>query len=183
MVPHRDSLVGSESLPRSSSVLCLFRFSLPPEVGPVLDDDAVPRVHQQEQGDRGSNSGRDHRLDDCDGESDRAWRTPIALVPLRSQSIRDSNTTCRNDAAKVTFADVGGCDDAKERIREIVENRLNPGKLKQYGVVRNGILLHGPRGSGKTFLAEATAGEFGLNYFYVSPSQLTSMWVGVPRTT
>jgi len=79
---------------------------------------------------------------------------------------------------KVTFADVGGCDDAKERIREIVQNRLNPGKLKQYGVVRNGILLHGPRGSGKTFLAEATAGEFGLNYFYVSPSQLTSMWVG-----
>lgn len=79
---------------------------------------------------------------------------------------------------KVTFADVGGCDDVKKQIREIVQDRLNPGKLKRYGVVRNGILLHGPRGSGKTFLAEATAGEFGLNYFYVSPSQLTSMWVG-----
>ena len=79
---------------------------------------------------------------------------------------------------KVSFADVGGCDDAKKQITEIVQNRLNQGKLKQYGVVRNGILLHGPRGSGKTFLAEATAGEFGLNYFYVSPSQLTSMWVG-----
>src|ERR1017187_8996385 len=78
----------------------------------------------------------------------------------------------------VSFADVGGCDDAKKQITEIVQNRLNPGWLKQYGVVRNGILLHGPRGSGKTFLAEATAGEFGLNYFYVSPSQLTSMWVG-----
>jgi ATP-dependent Zn protease len=79
---------------------------------------------------------------------------------------------------KVSFADVGGCDDAKKQITEIVQNRLNPGRLKQYGVVRNGILLHGPRGSGKTFLAEATAGEFSLNYFYVSPSQLTSMWVG-----
>ena len=58
---------------------------------------------------------------------------------------------------KVSFADVGGCDDAKQQITEIVQNRLNPGRLKQYGVVRNGILLHGPRGSGKTFLAEATA--------------------------
>jgi transitional endoplasmic reticulum ATPase len=79
---------------------------------------------------------------------------------------------------KLTFADVGGCDDAKKQIREIVQDRLNPGRLKRYGVVRNGILLYGPRGSGKTFLAEATAGEFGLHYFYVSPSHLTSMWVG-----
>src|SRR5437867_3608472 len=73
-------LLGSKRMPRSSSFLRLFGFSLPPEVGTVLDDDAVPRVHQQEQGDRGSNSGRDHLVDDRDGQSDRAWPTPIALV-------------------------------------------------------------------------------------------------------
>ena len=56
-------------------------------------------------------------------------------------------------------------EEAKEQIRQIVENRLHPGKFGKYGVVRNGILLHGPRGTGKTFLAEATAGEFGLNIF------------------
>jgi transitional endoplasmic reticulum ATPase len=78
----------------------------------------------------------------------------------------------------VTFADVGGMEDAKQQIRDIVENRLNSGRFARHGVVRNGILLHGPRGSGKTFLAEATAGEFGLNYCYVAPTQLTSMWVG-----
>lgn len=78
----------------------------------------------------------------------------------------------------IKFSDVGGMEEAKEQIRQIVENRLHPGKFGKYGVVRNGILLHGPRGSGKTFLAETTAGEFGLNYFYVSPTQLTSMWVG-----
>jgi transitional endoplasmic reticulum ATPase len=98
----------------------------------------------------------------------RSGRKAFATQPPRVETTRP----------KVAFADVGGCDDAKARIREIVQNRLNPGKLKKYGVVRNGILLHGPRGSGKTFLAEATAGEFGLNYFYVSPSELTSMWVG-----
>ncbi len=78
----------------------------------------------------------------------------------------------------VTFADVGGMEDAKQRIREIVENRLHPGKFGKYGVVRNGILLFGPRGSGKTFLAEATAGEFRLNYKYMSSPALLNMWLG-----
>jgi transitional endoplasmic reticulum ATPase len=77
-----------------------------------------------------------------------------------------------------TFADIGGMEEAKQQIREIVENRLHPGKFGQYGVVRNGILLYGPRGSGKTFLAEATAGEFKLNYRYIKGSELLSMWVG-----
>src|SRR5579871_156619 len=80
--------------------------------------------------------------------------------------------------SSVTFADVGGMEEAKAQIRQIVENRLRPGKFQRYGVVQNGILLYGPRGSGKTFLAEATAGEFGLNYFYVSSTQLLDMWIG-----
>jgi transitional endoplasmic reticulum ATPase len=78
----------------------------------------------------------------------------------------------------VRFADVGGMEEAKGQIREIVQNRLSPGKFAPYGVVRNGILLHGPRGSGKTFLAEATAGEFGLNYVHVSSPELLDMWIG-----
>ena len=84
----------------------------------------------------------------------------------------------RTTRPSVTFADVGGMDEAKQQIREIVENRLHPGKFGKYGVVRNGILLHDPRGSGKTLLAEATAGEFKLNYFYVSSTHLLDMWIG-----
>jgi ATP-dependent 26S proteasome regulatory subunit len=51
----------------------------------------------------------------------------------------------------ITFADVGGMEEAKSQIRKIVENQLHPERFGKYGVVRNGILLHGPQGSGKTF--------------------------------
>lgn len=79
---------------------------------------------------------------------------------------------------KFRFADVGGMEEAKQQIRDLVENRLNPQKYAAYGINRNGILLYGPRGSGKTFLAEATAGEFGLNFHYVSPTKFTAMGLG-----
>jgi len=76
------------------------------------------------------------------------------------------------------FADVGGMDDAKEQIRLVVLGHLKPGKYERYGLLQNGILLYGPRGTGKTFLARATAGEFGLNYEYVSAPKLLNRWIG-----
>ena len=66
------------------------------------------------------------------------------------------------------FSDLGGMENAKQQIREVVESQLNSKKYKRYGVVRTGILLHGPQGTGKSFLAEATSGEFGLRFYYVS---------------
>ena len=79
----------------------------------------------------------------------------------------------------LTFADVGGLEDAKKQIRELVQANLDGRKFSQYGVFRNGILLHGPRGTGKTFLAEAVAGEFGLNYSCVSAASLLNRYVGI----
>lgn len=79
---------------------------------------------------------------------------------------------------RLRFGDVGGMEEAKRQIRELVESKLNPGKYRKYGIARNGILLYGPQGSGKTFLAEATAGEFKLNYHRVSLPQVESMWHG-----
>ena len=76
----------------------------------------------------------------------------------------------------VTFADIGGYGAVKEQLRQVVENRLHPGKFS--GIVRNGILLHGPQGTGKTALARATAGEFRLNYLEVSSPSLFNMWIG-----
>ena len=79
----------------------------------------------------------------------------------------------------LTFADVGGLEDAKKQIRELVQANLEGRTFGQYGVYRNGILLHGPRGTGKTFLAEAVAGEFGLKYCYVSAASLLNRFVGL----
>ena len=91
---------------------------------------------------------------------------------------RNSAPEMKTTRPNITFADVGGMEEAKQQIREIVENRLHPDRFGKYGVVRNGILLFGPRGSGKTFLAEATAGEFRLNYKYMSSPALLNMWLG-----
>ena len=77
-----------------------------------------------------------------------------------------------------TFADVGGLEESKKQIRDLVQANLNGKKFGEYGVFRNGILLHGPRGTGKTFLAEATAGEFGLKYCYISASGVVAKYIG-----
>ena len=79
----------------------------------------------------------------------------------------------------LTFADVGGLEEPKKQIRELVQANLEGRRFDQYGVSRNGILLHGPRGTGKTFLAEAVAGEFGLKYCYVSAASLLNRFVGI----
>ncbi|HKS72277.1 MAG TPA: ATP-binding protein [Terriglobales bacterium] len=71
-----------------------------------------------------------------------------------------------------------GMDDAKEQIRHVVQAHLKPGKYERYGLIRNGILLYGPRGTGKTFLARAIAGEFGLNFECVSAPTLLNRWIG-----
>jgi transitional endoplasmic reticulum ATPase len=76
------------------------------------------------------------------------------------------------------FADVGGMEEAKEEIRGVVQGHLDPGKYQRYGLVRNGVLLYGPRGTGKTFLARATAGEFGLHFEYISAPKLLNRWIG-----
>ncbi|MBL0158802.1 MAG: AAA family ATPase [Bryobacterales bacterium] len=87
-----------------------------------------------------------------------------------------SGATAREPA--ITFADVGGLAEAKRQIQELVQANLNGKQFGQYGVVRNGILLHGPRGTGKTFLAEAVAGEFSLKYIYISAAGLHHKYVG-----
>lgn len=97
-------------------------------------------------------------------------------IAVNAQSRLAQRTEVKKTA--LTFADVGGLEDPKEEIRELVQANLDGDRLGKYGVCRNGILLHGPQGTGKTFLAEAVAGEFGLNYFYVSAASLVDKYIG-----
>jgi hypothetical protein len=107
-----------------------------------------------------------------------------ALLSMRPrQTIMGSaggGTAQRGELRKpaLTFADVGGLEEAKRQIRELIQANLDARRFGQYGVSRNGILLHGPRGTGKTFLAEALAGEFGLKFFSVSASGLVQKYIG-----
>ena len=80
----------------------------------------------------------------------------------------------------VTFADVAGCDEAKEEIFEIVDFLKDPQKFQKLGGrIPHGILLVGPPGTGKTLLARAIAGEAKVPFFSISGSDFVEMFVGV----
>ena len=79
-----------------------------------------------------------------------------------------------------TFADVAGCDEAKEEVFELVEFLREPGKFQKLGGrIPRGVLLVGPPGTGKTLIARAIAGEAKVPFFTISGSDFVEMFVGV----
>ncbi|TCK01863.1 membrane protease FtsH catalytic subunit [Volucribacter psittacicida] len=81
---------------------------------------------------------------------------------------------------KTTFADVAGCDEAKEEVSEIVDFLRDPGKFQKLGgKIPKGILMVGPPGTGKTLIAKAIAGEAKVPFFTISGSDFVEMFVGV----
>ena len=81
---------------------------------------------------------------------------------------------------KVRFADVAGCDEAKEDVQEVVDFLRDPSKFQRLGGhIPRGILLVGAPGTGKTLLAKAIAGEAGVPFFSISGSDFVEMFVGV----
>ena len=85
-----------------------------------------------------------------------------------------------DSANKVRFADVAGCDEAKEDVQEVVEFLRDPSRFQRLGGhIPRGILLVGSPGTGKTLLAKAIAGEAGVPFFSISGSDFVEMFVGV----
>ena len=82
--------------------------------------------------------------------------------------------------ADVTFADVGGVEEAKEEVFEIVEFLKDPSKYQILGgKIPKGVLMIGSTGTGKTLLARAIAGEAQVPFFTISGSDFVEMFVGV----
>lgn len=97
---------------------------------------------------------------------------------LKSSEVADKSV----DVAKtnVKFDDVCGCDEARAELEEIVDFLKDPAKYESLGgSLPKGVLLTGPPGTGKTLLARATAGEAGVDFFFMSGSEFDEVYVGV----
>lgn len=80
---------------------------------------------------------------------------------------------------KVRFADVAGCDEEKEEVKEIIDYLKSPAKFSEMGArIPKGMLMVGPPGTGKTLLAKAVAGEANVPFFSISGSDFVEMFVG-----
>ena len=81
---------------------------------------------------------------------------------------------------RITFADVAGADEEKEELTEVVDFLKQPKKYTDMGAhIPRGILLVGPPGTGKTYLAKAASGEAGVPFFSISGSDFVELYVGV----
>lgn len=97
---------------------------------------------------------------------------------LKNSDVADKSV----DVAKtnVKFEDVKGCDEARAELEEIVDFLKDPTKYEALGGnLPKGVLLTGPPGTGKTLLARATAGEAGVDFFFMSGSEFDEVYVGV----
>ncbi|MCL1884368.1 MAG: ATP-dependent zinc metalloprotease FtsH [Defluviitaleaceae bacterium] len=84
------------------------------------------------------------------------------------------------DQRKVTFGQVAGLDEEKEELSEIVDFLKSPDKYHSIGArIPRGVLLVGPPGTGKTYLARAVAGEANVPFYSISGSDFVEMFVGV----
>ncbi len=91
----------------------------------------------------------------------------------RARMLDDTNNV-------VTFADVAGCDEAKEEVSELVDFLRDPSKFQKLGGrIPRGVLMVGSPGTGKTLLAKAIAGEAKVPFFSISGSDFVEMFVGV----
>ena len=80
----------------------------------------------------------------------------------------------------ITFADVAGCEEAKEEVAELVDFLRDPSRFQKLGGrIPRGVLMVGSPGTGKTLLAKAIAGEAKVPFFSISGSDFVEMFVGV----
>ncbi len=113
-------------------------------------------------------SSDDDHDDVVDGKVRAAWEEPGSVSGIEVERPRTK------------FADVGGLDEVKEQVRmKIIHPLKHPDLYKAYGKpIGGGILMYGPPGCGKTFLARATAGEISAAFLSIGINDVLDMWIG-----
>lgn len=108
---------------------------------------------------------------------------PITAESYEAMGVRppfQPRTVDTKKNGKVTFADVGGCTEAKVELEEIIDFLKNPQQFSDFGGrPPKGILLTGDPGNGKTLLAKAVAGEAGVPFYEMAGSDFVEKFVGV----
>ena len=112
----------------------------------------------------------------------------LLMTALMIKTIRDqhSHHTKRHDTDPEkkqkgkSFEDIGGCEKAKEAVKQIIDYIRVPEQYKKMGVrMPKGILLYGPPGTGKTLIAKAAATEAKIPMLYCSGSEFVELYVGL----
>ncbi|MHC4196384.1 MAG: ATP-dependent zinc metalloprotease FtsH [Planctomycetota bacterium] len=101
-------------------------------------------------------------------------------APFMSFGKAKTKLYTESDVEKTTFADVAGCDEAKEELKEVIAFLSYPERFQKLGgKIPKGVLLVGAPGTGKTLLARAVAGEADVPFFSISGSDFVEMFVGM----
>jgi len=119
---------------------------------------------------------------DDPGDSEHGDEGPRPHKPLAADGSDDPGETSAWEVERtgVRLADIGGMDEVKERLdAAFLAPMRSPELRKLYGKsLRGGLLMYGPPGCGKTYIARAVAGELGAHFMSVSISDVLDMWIG-----
>lgn len=142
----------------------------------------TPAVQRADEGNDEADEGEDDE-DDLDSEPTDGTEPGVAMgmhSKLRLVASDGNEVDVEDGPSTVTFGDVGGMESVKQRLtRSFIAPLRNPELYKKFGkTIGGGLVLYGPPGCGKTFLARALAGEIGARFMNVSLSDVLDMWFG-----
>lgn len=118
------------------------------------------------------------RILDALSKADNPASQPADAVPAEGDALKPE--WWEAEFPTLRLRDVGGMEEVKRRLNVAFLGPLrNPDVLSAYGkAIRGGLLLYGPPGCGKTFIARATAGEIGARFMVIGLNDVLSMWLG-----